>query len=135
DDEFIRTLFWRTFNDPYEWSWRDGRSRWDLLDVVRMTRALRPDGIQWPTVDGKEVNKLELITKENGIDHLKAHDALSDVEALIAVTKLIKEKQSQLSDHLFSIKDKRSVASLVNLDDKKPFVSVSGRYEAEYHKA
>ncbi len=135
DDEFIRALFWRTFNDPYEWSWRDGRSRWDLLDVVRMTRALRPEGIEWPVVDGKEVNKLELITKQNGIDHFKAHDALSDVEALIAVTKLIKDKQPQLFTHLFNYKDKKKVAELVNLEDKKPFVYVSGRYEAEYHKA
>lgn len=135
DDEFIRMLFWRNFIDPYEWSWRDGRSRWDLLDVVRMTRALRPDGIKWPVVDGKEVNKLELITKENGIDHLKAHDALSDVEALITVTKLIKEKQPQLYSHLFAIKDKKKIAELVNLEDKKPFVYVSGRYDAEFHKA
>jgi len=135
DDEFIRALFWRTFTDPYEWSWRDGRTRWDLLDVVRMTRALRPDGIQWPVVDGKEVNRLELITKQNGIDHFKAHDALSDVEALIAVTKLVKEKQPQLYAHLFTYKDKKKVAELVNLDDKKPFVYVSGRYDAQYHKA
>lgn len=135
DDEFIRALFWRTFNDPYEWAWRDGRSRWDLLDAVRMTRALRPDGIEWPVVDGKEVNKLELITKINGIDHFKAHDALSDVEALIAVTKLIKEKQPQLYTHLFTIKDKKKVAELINLDDKKPFVYVSGQLDAAYHKA
>ncbi|MFZ1250033.1 MAG: exodeoxyribonuclease I [Candidatus Microsaccharimonas sp.] len=135
DDEFIRALFWRTFNDPYEWAWRDGRGRWDMLDVVRMTRALRPEGIQWPVVDGKEVNKLELITKENGIDHFKAHDALSDVEALIAVTKLVKEKQPQIYAHLFAMKDKKKVAELVNLDDKKPFVYVSGRYDPSYHKA
>ena len=135
DDEFIRALFWRTFTDPYEWAWRDGRSRWDLLDVVRLTRALRPEGIEWPVVDGKEVNKLELITKQNGIDHFKAHDALSDVEALIAVTKLIKEKQPQLFDYLLSMRDKKKVQELVNLEDKKPFVYVSGRYEAEYHKA
>lgn len=135
DDEFIRTLFWRTFNDPYEWAWRDGRSRWDLLDVVRMTRALRPEGIEWPFVDGKEVNKLELITKANGIDHLKAHDALSDVEALIDVTKIIKEKQPQLFAHLFAIKDKKKVAELVNLDDKKPFVHVTGSYDSAFHKA
>lgn len=135
DDEFIRALFWRTFTDPYEWSWRDGRGRWDMLDVVRMTRALRPDGIKWPVVDGKEVNRLELITKENGIDHFKAHDALSDVEALIAVTKLIKEKQPQLFAHLFAIKDKKKVTELVNLEDKKPFVYVSGQYDMEYHKA
>lgn len=135
DDEFVRTLFWRTFNDPYEWCWRDGRGRWDILDVVRMTRALRPEGIEWPVVDGKEVNKLELITKQNGIDHLKAHDALSDVEALIAVTKLIRDKQPQLYAHLFAVKDKKKVAELVNLDDKKPFVYVSGQYDAAYHKA
>lgn len=134
DDEFVRHLFWRNFYDPYAWSWRDGRSRWDLLDVVRMTRALRPDGIVWPMVDGKESNRLELLTKENGIDHLKAHDALSDVEALIAVTKLIKEKQPQLYDYLLKMRDKKAVAGLVNLDDEKPFVYTSGRYEAEYHK-
>ena len=135
DDEFIRALFWRTFRDPYEWAWRDGRSRWDMLDVVRMTRALRPEGIEWPVVDGKATNRLELLTKLNGIDHFKAHDALSDVEALIAVTKLIKEKQPQLYGHLLTYRDKKKVAELVNLEDKKPFVYVSGRYEADFHKA
>ncbi len=135
DDEFIRALFWRTFRDPYEWAWRDGRSRWDMLDVVRMTRALRPSGIVWPMVDGKPSNRLELLTKENGIDHFKAHDALSDVEALIAVTRLIREAQPQLYEHLFVHRDKKQVAELVSLDAPKPFVYVSGRYEADFHKA
>src|SRR5687767_13856438 len=48
DDEFMRALHYRNFYDPYEWQWQDNRAKWDLLDVVRMTRALRPDGIQWP---------------------------------------------------------------------------------------
>ena len=135
DDEFLRTLFWRNFTDPYEWAWRDGRSRWDMLDVVRMTRALRPEGIVWPVVDGKQVNRLEIITKENGIDHFKAHDALSDVEALIAVTKLIKTKQPKLYSHLLEYRDKNKIMNLVNLENKHPFVYVSGRFEMEYHKA
>ncbi len=134
DDEFVRHLFWRTFREPYEWCWRDGRSRWDLLDVVRMTRALRPEGIEWPVVDGKATNRLELITKQNGIDHFKAHDALSDVEALIAVAKLIKTKQPQLYEYLLKMRDKRVIKQLVNLDDKKPFVYTSGRYDAAYDK-
>jgi len=134
DDEFVRHLLWRNFYDPYAWAWKDGRSRWDLLDVVRMTRALRPEGIEWPVVDGKEVNRLELLTKLNGIDHLKAHDALSDVEALIAVTGLIKTKQPQLYEYLLKMRDKNQVKKLVNLDDKQPFVYVSGRYSADYHK-
>ena len=54
DDEFIRYLHWRNYYDAYEWHWQHGCSRWDILDVVRMTRALRPDGIAWPVdADGK----------------------------------------------------------------------------------
>ncbi len=134
DDEFVRHFLWRNFHDPYEWAWKDGRSRWDLLDVVRMTRALRPEGIVWPVVDGKATNRLELLTKENAIDHFKAHDALSDVEALIAVTRLIKQKQPQLYGYLLDMRDKNKVKQLVNLDDKQPFVYTSGRYDADYHK-
>jgi exodeoxyribonuclease-1 len=135
DDEFIRHLFWRNFHDPYEWSWKDGRSRWDLLDVIRLTRALRPEGINWPVdKDNKPTNRLELITKENNISHESAHDALSDVTALIGVAKLIKEKQPQLFDYLLKLRDKKEVQKLVNLDYKQPFVYASGRYASEHNK-
>lgn len=135
DDEFVRHLFWRNFYDPYEWCWKNDCSRWDMLDVIRLTRALRPEGIKWPVdAEGKPTNRLELITKENGIDHLKAHDALSDVEALIAVTKLIKEKQPQLYEYLLKMRSKNEVKKLINLDDKKPFVYASGRYDSEHNK-
>lgn len=136
DDEFVRHLFWRNFFDPYEWSWKDGRSRWDLLDVVRMTRALRPEGINWPVdKDGKPTNRLELLSAENKLAHTKAHDALSDVEALISVTKLIKTKQPQLYEYLLKLRDKNEVKKLINLDNKQPFVYVSGRLDGEYNKA
>ncbi len=135
DDEFMRHTFWRNFYDPYEWQWAEGRSKWDLLDIVRMTRALRPEGINWPfTEDGKATNRLELITKENNISHEHAHDALSDVEALISVTRLIKEKQPQLYDWLFKMRDKKAVQKLINLEKPTPFVYSSGRYSSEFEK-
>lgn len=134
DDEFIRALLWRNYYDPYEWSYKDGRSRWDMLDVVRLTRALRPEGIRWPMVDGKAVNKLELLSKENDLEHTKAHDALSDVEALIGVTKLIASKQPQLFKYLLQLRDKKEVMKLVDISSPKPFVYASGRYDAEYNK-
>jgi exodeoxyribonuclease-1 len=87
DDEFMRYLNYRNFYDPYEWQWKEGRSRWDLLDVIRMTRALRPEGLQWPVVDGKPGNRLEMLTKANGIEHSNAHDALADVTASIALAR------------------------------------------------
>ena len=135
DDEFMRACFWRNFYDPYEWEWKDGRSRWDILDVVRLTRALRPEGIEWPvTEDGKATNRLELLTKLNGLSHEHAHDALSDVYATIAVAKMIKEKQPKLFEYLYKMREKKEVKKLVNLENKRLFVYASGRYAAEFNK-
>lgn len=135
DDEFMRALFWRNFYEPYEWEWKDGRSRWDILDVVRLTRALRPEGIEWPfREDGVPTNRLELITKLNGVSHEHAHDALSDVYATIAVARLIREKQPKLFEYLYKMRAKNEVKKLVNLDNKKPFVYASGRYSSKYNK-
>lgn len=135
DDEFMRATFWRNFYDPYEWEWKDGRSRWDMLDVVRLTRALRPEGINWPvTEDGKPTNRLELLTKMNGLSHEHAHDALSDVYATIAVAKLIREKQPSLFQFLFEMRGKREVMNLVNLDNPQPVVYSSGKYSNDFNK-
>ena len=129
DDEFMRAVLWRSFYDPYEWEWKDGRSRWDMLDVVRMVRALRPDGINWPVTDsGKATNRLELLTKMNGLEHAHAHDALSDVYATIAVAKLIREKQPKMYEFLLRMRDKKEVQKYVNLENKQPVVYTSGRY-------
>ncbi|HEX5797707.1 MAG TPA: exodeoxyribonuclease I [Candidatus Saccharimonadales bacterium] len=133
DDEFMRFLFYRNFNDAYEWQWRDSCSRWDLLDVTRLTRALRPDGIKWPFAsDGKPSNRLELLTSINKLDHFDAHDALSDVNATIALADLIKKKQPKLFDYLLNLRSKKAVQSLVN--HREMFVYASGKYPAEFEK-
>jgi exodeoxyribonuclease-1 len=126
DDEFIRNLFFRNFHDAYAWQWADKRSRWDLLDVVRMTRALRPDGIKWVERDGKPSNKLTDLSSANGLEHVHAHDALSDVEALISVTSLLRDKQPQIFDFLLRMRGKSQVEHLVMSGE--PFVYTSGRY-------
>lgn len=133
DDEFMRFLFYRNFYDAYEWHWKDNCSRWDMLDVVRMTRALRPDGIKWPVDStGKAANRLELLTSINGLDHSNAHDALSDVVATIAVAKLIKTKQPKLFEYLLEMRDKKRIEELVNKPEA--FVYTSGKYPAEFDK-
>lgn len=132
DDEFMRFLLYRNFYDAYQWQWKDGASRWDILDVSRIARALRPDGVEWPTQDGKPSNRLELLASANQLDHDHAHDALSDVMATIAVTKLLKEKQPKLIDYMLNIRDKRKVQALV--ESGEPFVYASGKYPGEYEK-
>lgn len=133
DDEFIRYLLWRNFHDAYEWHWKDGRGRWDLLDALRMMRALRPEGIQWPVdSDGKPSNKLELLSKINKLDHDSAHDALSDVKAVIALAQVLMTQQPKLFRYLMNIRDKNKVRVFVTKGD--PFVYTSGRYPGNYQK-
>src|SRR5581483_1956799 len=133
DDEFMRYLLYRNFYDPYEWQWSKGRSRWDLLDVIRMTRALRPEGITWPNdAAGKPTNRLELLTVQNGLDHANAHDALSDVMACIQLARLIRKKQPKLFDYLLDLRDKAQVAALAA--GGKPFVYTSGSYPSQFEK-
>lgn len=133
DDEFIRFLMYRNFYEPYGWQWQDGRSRWDILDLVRMTRALRPEGINWPFAsDGKPTNRLELLTELNKLSHDDAHDALSDVRATIAVAAMIKQKQPKLFDYSLKTRNKKVVQHLVESDEM--FVYVSGKYSSEFDK-
>ena len=91
DDEFVRHLLWRELLDPYAREWQNGNQRFDLLDAVRMTYALRPEGILWPVRDdGLPSFKLEQLVLANQLPQPRAHDAASDVEATIALARLLK---------------------------------------------
>jgi exodeoxyribonuclease-1 len=131
DDEFMRNLLYRNFYDPYEWHWQDDSSRWDILDLVRMTRALRPDGIEWPVAaDGRPTNRLEALASVNKLTHDHAHDALSDVHATIGVAKLIRTKQPDLFNFLYEHRRKDAVKQLIS--KPQPFVYTTGRYPSQW---
>ena len=137
DDEVTRYLFWRNLIDPYAREWQHNCGRWDLLDVVRMVHALRPDGIVWPTRDdGKPSFKLEHLSAANGLAHEAAHDALSDVRATIALARLIRSKQPRLFDFCLELRRKDRVAAEIGLhqapEARQPFLHVSGMFPVEH---
>jgi exodeoxyribonuclease I len=135
DDEFTRNCLYRNFYDPYAREWQNGNSRWDLIDVVRATKALRPDGINWPIdEEGRPSFKLEELTKANGIAHEAAHDALSDVSATIALAKLVKSAQPKLYQFLWQNRTKTEAYNLLQFGSFKPVVHVSGRYSNDSHR-
>lgn len=134
DDEFTRNGLYRNFFDPYAREWKSGNSRWDLIDVARMTEALRPDGIVWPQrEDGAPSFRLEELTAANGIVHKSAHDALSDVYATIGLAKLIRERQPRLFDWAFGLRVKQKPAELLNPQKQAMLLHVSGKYPANRH--
>jgi len=133
DDEFTRYGLYRNFYDPYAREWQNGNSRWDIIDMVRLTFALRPEGIEWPTYDdGSPCFKLEELTAANGISHTAAHDALSDVYATIELARLIRQRQPRLFDYILRLRNKRLVDQQFNLREKTPVLHVSSMFPACY---
>jgi exodeoxyribonuclease-1 len=128
DDEVSRNLFYRNLYDPYEREWKNGNSRWDIIDVARLAYALRPEGINWPKgEDGNVSFRLEKLTEANGIAHEAAHDAMSDVYATIDVARLIKSKQPKLFDYAFNLRTKGAVKEFFDKNKDKPFLHVSSK--------
>ncbi|MGD9584054.1 MAG: exodeoxyribonuclease I [Lysobacterales bacterium] len=132
DDEFTRHGLWRNFFDPYGREWHDDCSRWDLIDLARMCYALRPEGVNWPLrEDGTPSFRLEQLSAANAIAHANAHDALADVQATIALARLLRTAQPRLFDFLFSLRDKRRAAALLDWSGKTPVLHASSRIPAE----
>jgi exodeoxyribonuclease-1 len=125
DDEFIRNALYRNFLDPYKREWDNRCSRWDIIDLVRAAYDLRPEGIEWPPrkpETGNPTFKLTALTEANGIEQVGAHDALVDVNATIAVARLVKEKQPRLYRYYFQLRKKAKVKEIVKTPMGSPIL-------------
>ncbi|MDP3518440.1 MAG: exodeoxyribonuclease I [Pseudohongiella sp.] len=132
DDELSRQLLYRNFYDPYEREWKNGNSRWDTIDTVRLCYAVRPEGVNWPRMDdGTPVFKLEALSKVNDLMHDEAHDALSDVRATIALARKVRTAQPRLFQYAFDLRSKHQVQAMVELQSQKPILHISSVYPAK----
>lgn len=131
DDEVTRHTLWRNFFDPYAREWQNGCSRWDIINMVRLTYALRPDGIEWPLrEDGAPSFKLEHLASANNLVQERAHEALSDVHATIALAKLIRAKQPKLFNYVLNNRDKHAARDQLDMQTRKPALHVSQKFAA-----
>ena len=121
------------FEQPVEpeREWKDGNSRWDIIDLARMCYALRPQGLNWPSEAGKPSFKLVDLTAANKVAHSHAHDALSDVHATIAFARLLKRAQPRLWDFYFGLRRKAEAFKYLDYAHRAPVLHVSSRYPAE----
>lgn len=132
DDTVTRHLLWRNLHDPYAREWRNGNSRFDLIDLARLCHALRPDGIQWPRhEDGRASFKLEHLATANDLEQARAHDALSDVHATIGLARLIRRHQPRLWQWALGLRDKHRVRGLLDWVGGTPLVHSSEKFPAE----
>ena len=133
DDEFIRNLFYRNLFDPYDREWQNGNSRWDVINLFRAMRDLRPEGLIWPVKEnGKPAFKLTDLSGANGIPHEKTHDALHDVDATIKLTFLVKSAQPRLYSWYWSHRTAESLRLLINVVGEDILLHTSAVYTSPY---
>ena len=113
DDECMRALFFRNFEDPYLMSsYFRSYSRLDILPLVRACHALFPDAFRAAVKDdGSPSFRLTELTELNGLNHEHAHEALSDVMATVAVAGLIRKRQRALWDLFFRMRMKQEFSA------------------------
>jgi exodeoxyribonuclease-1 len=94
DEEVLRHGFFQTLLPPYATS-MPGLQRADVLIMLRAVALLAPEAITIPvTPEGKSTLRLGPVCRANGVtlDEADAHDALNDVEATIALFRLLRER-------------------------------------------
>ena len=117
DEEVLRSSFFQSLYDPYLTN-TNKNSRTDLFKIVLGSSALKETILNIPITDkGKPSYKLENIAKNNGVEHLSAHDALSDVYATLGIAKIIKNKAPEYWDECMKIHSHKSLIEYLMTDD------------------
>lgn len=106
DDELLRFSFYRCLLPPYTHQYQNGCGRFDVLPLAVFYYLYSNDSIAWPTINNKASFKLEAINEENGWVKGRAHEAMVDVEATLALMKAFRQNE-KMWDYLFGFFDKQ----------------------------
>ncbi|MEZ9709249.1 exodeoxyribonuclease I [Vibrio breoganii] len=135
DNAITRATLYRNGLEPYGHEWKDGAGMVDFYNLMKLVAAFRPNCINIPKIDGKISLKLENLCPANGIEHLSAHDALSDVLASIDLARMIKEREPQLYQYFLDLSNKRNVANILSTSAPQLYVERHLGHENNYTTA
>lgn len=106
DDEFLRFGFYRNLLTPYTHQYANRCYRMDIYPMTVMYYLFKRDALQWPTKDGNPSMKLDMINELNKLAEGQAHNAMVDVEATVALAKLLR-KETAMWDYLTGYFEKK----------------------------
>lgn len=126
DDEITRNGFYRNLLPIYDREWKDGCTRWDIINLVREFAFLFPDKIKVPVgEDGKRMFKLDQLAPLNGFKESGYHDALTDVRATIYMAKLVKDSAPELWKYHIQNRIKNNIYNIMTSNINKPIIMTS----------
>lgn len=117
DEEFLRQAFYQCLHPPYLTN-TGGSKRADAMHLIRAAAVLHPEHIVVAKSDkGGASFKLDRLAPANGHNHPNAHEAMADVEALIFLCKIVRDRCPQLWARFLRFADKGTVTRFVEGED------------------
>ena len=126
DDEFIRFLFYRNLLDPYTWHWKNGNTRWDILNLARLITAIRPNSIKVKRTETGYSYKLQDLAASNGVESVSAHNALSDVKTTLGLAQIYRRNANDIFNHCLKMRDKIAATQFIKRNRFSPIIYTSG---------
>ncbi len=93
DDEFLRFSFYRNLLPPYTHQFANACGRMDLYPITLLYYLYKPDSLVWPVINDKISLKLEHLSTHNALATGRAHDAMVDVLATLALAKKLSQDE------------------------------------------
>ena len=117
DEEFLRQAFYQCLYSPFLTN-TQGNARADVLNLCRITAALRPDVIK-PAIDedGRTIFKLKALAEANGIAVPLSHDAMADISTTHALCQIIRNRTPEIWSQFLRFSQKASVESFITEED------------------
>lgn len=117
DEEFLRQAFYQNLHPPYLTN-TGGSKRADAMHLIRAAAVFHPEHIVVAKGDkGGPSFKLDRLAPANGYNHPNAHEAMADVEALIFLCRIVRDRCPQLWARFLRFADKGAVADFINDED------------------
>ena len=117
DEEMLRQAFFKTLHPLYLTSMHNN-GRGDVLHLAMSAVATSSDSLVVPIADtGRRSFRLGPLLAENGIEHKRAHDAVSDVEAMVALCRLIQRRAPQAWQSFVRFSKKSTTIDFVENED------------------
>ena len=117
DEEFLRQAFYQCLHPPYLTN-TGGSKRADAMHLIRAAAVLHPEHIVVAKSDkGGPSFKLDRLAPANGYSHPNAHEAMADVEALIFLCRIVRDRCPQLWARFLRFADKGAATDFIEHED------------------
>lgn len=98
DDELLRFSFYRNLLPPYTHQYANHCGRMDLYPLTVLYYLFHHEALNWPVINEAVSLKLEALSAANNLMTGRAHNAMVDVEATLALAKQF-QKNKKMWDY------------------------------------